>query len=301
MKTVILFSNLLFGNALAIHVPKHYQWAAEQNNVSAQMLYALALSETGIENNYGHYIAWPWSVKVDGHFYQYKSRNELFAYLVKHLNSSKKITFGLAGFNLSSFQTSADVWRATDVSSNLLHIGQFIAYKQCKSFYRCVASFKVSKKASIKRKWREPKMIDSLKPNKAMPRFVEAIVIKASKQTGIKPALIAAVIAQESQFKIYAKSHAGAMGLMQLMPNTARYLGLKKADFYDPEKNILAGAEYLREQLENFDGNVSYALAAYNAGPGAVRKYNGIPPYRETKKYVPRVLAYYRYYSEVMG
>jgi soluble lytic murein transglycosylase-like protein len=104
--------------------------------------------------------------------------------------------------------------------------------------------------------------------------------------------LIRAIIRQESCFKIRAKSPVGAMGLMQLMPNTAKELGVKNA--WNPEQNIAGGVKYISQQLKRFKGDKRLALAAYNAGPGAVLKYKGIPPYRETKHYVINIMAEYQ-------
>ena len=110
-------------------------------------------------------------------------------------------------------------------------------------------------------------------------------------QFGISPALVEAVVLQESGGNSAAKSYAGAEGLMQLMPSTASALGVTNA--YDPVQNLTGGITYLLEQLRNFHGNLVDALAAYNAGPYAVKQYGGIPPYTQTQNYVRDVLALY--------
>ncbi len=112
-------------------------------------------------------------------------------------------------------------------------------------------------------------------------------VLQASQQYGVDPALVRAIIHAESAFRVAAKSHKGAVGLMQLMPKTAEELGV--SDRLDPQQNIQGGVKYLSQLLARFDGNTELATAAYNAGPGAVLRYGGVPPYAETKAYVKRV------------
>jgi soluble lytic murein transglycosylase len=110
----------------------------------------------------------------------------------------------------------------------------------------------------------------------------------------VPPALVKAVIAAESSFDPDAVSRKGAQGLMQLMPTTARSLGVD--DPLRPDENVDGGVRYLRDMIDRF-GNLSLALAAYNAGPAAVDRYRGVPPYPETRDYVKRVLTYYRAYD----
>ncbi|MES1198452.1 MAG: lytic transglycosylase domain-containing protein [Pseudomonadota bacterium] len=111
----------------------------------------------------------------------------------------------------------------------------------------------------------------------------------AGASADLSPALIEAVAWAESRFNTHAVSPKGAIGVMQLMPATANALGV---DPNQPGENIRGGAAYLRAMLEQFDGNIELALAAYNAGPDAVRRYNGVPPYPETRAFVAAVLGY---------
>jgi len=127
-------------------------------------------------------------------------------------------------------------------------------------------------------------------PSSCDPKL-DWIIFRAGEREGVDPRFIHAVILQESRYQTRALSHAGAQGLMQLMPATAKRFGCD--DFYDPESNIKAGTKYLKWLLKRFEGDVSLALAGYNAGEGAVAKYKGIPPYKETQNYVVKITANY--------
>jgi soluble lytic murein transglycosylase-like protein len=118
------------------------------------------------------------------------------------------------------------------------------------------------------------------------------LIRREARTAGVDPALVTAVIANESSFDPHATSRAGAAGLMQLMPATAAALGV--TDRYDPVQNVRAGATYLRSLIERFGADLPSALAAYNAGPSAVEMRHGPPPFPETQRYVARVLATYR-------
>jgi soluble lytic murein transglycosylase-like protein len=117
------------------------------------------------------------------------------------------------------------------------------------------------------------------------------IIYRAGKNAGVDPRFIHAVIKQESKYDPKAVSYVGAEGLMQMMPATAKRFGLK--DPFDPKANVEAGTKYLKWLLKRFDGDVSLALAGYNAGEGSVDKYKGVPPYGETQNYVKKIVKTY--------
>lgn len=121
----------------------------------------------------------------------------------------------------------------------------------------------------------------------------DLLILATALEYHVPPALVKAVIAAESAFDPTAVSRKGAQGLMQLMPATAATLGVENA--FEPKENVRGGVNYLSKMLSRY-GDVTRAVAAYNAGPTAVDRYDGIPPYRETRDYVDRVLTYYRHY-----
>lgn len=134
--------------------------------------------------------------------------------------------------------------------------------------------------------------IESKKSSSTTSRSdIENLIEKYAEKNGLDAEFVKAVVKQESGFNPNATSHCGAMGLMQLMPSTAQGLGVTNA--YDAEQNIQGGTKYLKGLMDRFDNNKSLALAAYNAGPNAVKKYGGIPPYMETQNYVKSVLGSY--------
>ena len=127
-------------------------------------------------------------------------------------------------------------------------------------------------------------------------RLLQPVILEASKRYQVDHAIIKAIIMAESSYNLMAISNKGAEGLMQLMPNTARELGV--TDSFNPTQNIHAGVRYFKKLLKRFKGNVRLALAAYNAGSENVREYNGIPPFKATHSYIKRVLYYQWYYQK---
>jgi soluble lytic murein transglycosylase-like protein len=141
---------------------------------------------------------------------------------------------------------------------------------------------------------RELAMAPRHKPKVPIQHVFDALIARTAHSFGVDPALVKAVVAAESNFRIQAVSRVGAQGLMQLMPATAREMGVRAP--FQARDNLRGGVRYLRAMLDRY-GDVNRALAAYNAGPAAVDRHQGIPPYPETEAYVKRVLNYYRGYQ----
>lgn len=135
--------------------------------------------------------------------------------------------------------------------------------------------------------WSAPPRPPSFRP--ATPGSYDFLIREAALRHSLSPDLVKAVAQVESNFNPYAVSKKGALGLLQVMPDTARRFGVRPERLFDPEQNLAAGAAYLSWLFERYDGDLDLALAAYNAGEGAVDKHGGIPPYRETQDYVRRV------------
>ena len=129
-------------------------------------------------------------------------------------------------------------------------------------------------------------IVEELEPSRE-PKTLDQVVNELAEAMSLHPALVHSVIAAESNYDPGAVSPKGAVGLMQLMPETAAEL---QVDPYQPQQNVAGGVRYLREMLERYDGSLLKALAAYNAGPGAVDRYGDLPPYDETRAYVTRVI-----------
>ena len=151
----------------------------------------------------------------------------------------------------------------------------------------------------------EPEVRDlkELEPDRSSPKEDQAskdpympIILAAANQYKVNPAIIRAIIMAESNYNPKAVSKKGARGLMQLMPRTARSLGVK--DSFNPEQNIHAGVKYFSQLLNKFNGDPSLALAAYNAGSRKVKKYNGVPPFKTTKRYIKKVFKYQKLFEQ---
>ncbi len=142
-------------------------------------------------------------------------------------------------------------------------------------------------------------MAELIQAEYSPPKHLIRLIRRLSKTHGLDPDLVTAVVGVESRFRTDAVSPRNARGLMQLTDVTAGIYGVK--DPYDPASNLQGGIRHLKALLRNFDGDVRLALAAYNAGESAVRRHGGIPPYRETRAYVERVLRFYRHEHHPVG
>lgn len=176
-------------------------------------------------------------------------------------------------------------------SSTKSNFGTLLLDPQLKSVNASI--IKESPQVSLNRALEEAAALQSniTTPKTSTKSQVLNVVNQISKKYNVDEKLVQALIKQESGFNPKARSKAGAMGLMQLMPSTAKNLGVQ--DPYNMVQNVEGGVKYLKSMLNKYNGNVILALAAYNAGPNAVDKYSGVPPYKETQNYVKNILANY--------
>ncbi len=267
--------------SFACAAPNAYQRVAMRYGVNANHLYATALQNASVRNAYGQAYPWAWSLRMDGNAYQFKSRGELFQFLQSVNALQHNITYGIANLPYLRTLTPQQLWQSLDFNYQLNQLGKRLQPRQRLVRQRLPVRQRVAHHGKVAR----------------TPANIQRIIRRVSREVGIEKALLQAVIAQESAYRVRAVSSAGAQGLMQLMPATAKHLGLKSYEVFDPYKNIRAGARYLKQLLKQFNGRLDWALAAYNAGPNAVKRYGGIPPYKETRAYVPKVLRYYRQYQ----
>lgn len=193
------------------------------------------------------------------------------------------ISLSLAGMiaTVRTTISSADIYRYED-DEGIVHFTDAPTDKRFKVFMR-----DLKKDRELRTKLKYAKSVN--------PAEYEQLIKSCSDKYGVSPSLVKAVIHAESGYNPNAVSSKGASGLMQLMPATAK--SLKVADRFNPKDNVDGGVKYLRFLLDTFRGDVSLALAAYNAGLGSVAKYGGIPPYNETRTYVSRVLSYMQSYQ----
>lgn len=211
--------------------------------------------------------------------------------------------FGLVLLALSAAPCSADIYRYIDENGGM-HFSDVRLDARYELFMKTrPAPAETAPAATVEAAQALPLVATAaaspaFKPTKINARFAD-MVAQVAREQKVEPALLHAVITVESAYNPRAKSPKGATGLMQIMPNTGKRYGV--TDLLNPIKNITAGAKYLRDLLGMFGNDMRLAVAAYNAGEGAVmRNGNNIPPYAETQAYVPRVLKYYESYRAAL-
>ncbi len=182
-----------------------------------------------------------------------------------------------------------------DIAGDLAAVTQRIAQITGETFTQAPAPVAAASSPSFASMVSDAMNQPSSAPATVPPAQLESLVGTSASAYGVDPALVKAIIANESDFNPKATSRTGAQGLMQLEPGTAAGLGV--TDAYDPAQNISGGTRYIKGLLDRFHGDLRLAVAAYNAGPGAVMKYNGVPPYAETQAYVSNVLDSYEKYK----
>ena len=262
-------------------IPAAYNQVAKEYAISAEDLYAAGLQASSAKLNNGERRPWPWTLTVAGKRYYYVNRQQTYQALQFYIDTGRRpIAIGLLQLDWAThYAALKTTWAALDPLHNL-RIGAALL-SRAKIVDKDVAPM--------------PAAALPFAINRHNQQTWAATIAHVASRYQLEPELLHAVISAESAFEPRATSPAGAQGLMQLMPATARRFAV--TDAYNPAQNIAGGARYLRVLLDQFD-NLRLALAAYNAGENTVVKYGyRVPPYRETQQYIPRVLAFYRYFK----
>lgn len=195
----------------------------------------------------------------------------------KQISTQNSVTENIPKFSEVLQESSNEIYKFREVDTNKRVFGTLV------------------KPTGVTTPTKQTNATDSITSQQAEKNYtkqeISNIISKISAKHGVNEKLVRALIKQESGFNPKVVSKAGAAGLMQLMPATAKSLGV--TDIKDPEQNVDGGVRYLKSMMNKYNGNLILALAAYNAGPGAVDKYNGVPPYKETQNYVKNILANY--------
>ena len=287
-------------------IPPAYTQVAQAAGVPPEALYALAVTASGARLSDGCTRPWPWTLTRAGRTERYPNRAEAHAVLSGALaQGSSHIRVGLLQLDWHSQQRSLGAaWAALDPYRNL-QVGAALlkARFRAKGWHDALTRYpglRQRQATEVLAKLRDARS-DLCRPGyepDAAPNVAAAdsgriarLVGRIAPRYQVDPELVLAVIRQESGFQATARSYKNAQGLMQLIPATADRFGVD--DPWNPEENIRGGVAYLQWLLRRYHGSVPLALAGYNAGENAVDRYHRIPPYRETRHYVDRILAVY--------